>query len=160
MIAFIFLSLVCISCSSGGGSSSNNNPDVSQNNQQGSNGVIDLGTGKAFVTEMLDESRYNFLEPKGLGLNIVSVKAHFRFSSQGNTQLFVDPDYDNLPYCNGVKPTVTFNLQDSQSSVDVPSRTRIAIASSTDYVLNVTLSNLKCTEDSVALMFGLRLGNP
>ncbi len=124
------------------------------------NGVMDLGTFTPYVADFLDESQNNWVEPSEINTSIRTVKAHFDFNSQDNSEIFIDPNLGNLVYCNG-RPTVEFDLVDSEgNSQSIQVRTPSRVSSNTNYILNVTISNVSCTgtgNQALALPFGLRL---
>jgi hypothetical protein len=161
-LVLLFLSFCLCACGSDSNSPSANNqaggsqPPV----EQVSNGVMDLGSSKPYITDMLDESQNNWVQPSTINTSINTVKAHFVFNSQDNSEIFVDPNLGNLVFCKG-RPTVEFDLGDATgNSQQIQIRTRTSISSNTDYILNVTISNVNCTgtgNEALALPFGLRL---
>ncbi|MBC7691348.1 MAG: hypothetical protein H7222_06225 [Methylotenera sp.] len=115
-------------------------------------GVMDLGAADALVTDILNESRNNFVHSSHLQ-NVHTVKADFRFNSGSHSAFFIDPDL-GLRNCQGTQPFVTWSLQNLQGDRTVQARTEVPVTLHTDYVLHVHVESLHCEEFSV--VFGLR----
>ncbi len=122
------------------------------------NGELDLGAGKILVTESLDESRYNNVNPKGLTSEVRAVLAHAPFKTDANTFILIDPDYQNF-YCeNGTRPTVSFALTEAGKTRSVKARERVVVSPYTDYLLQIRFDRMNCTGE-FSFWFGFRAGN-
>lgn len=120
------------------------------------NGVIDL-EGSLLVTEILDESRYNYVQVQNL-TGVHTIIAHSKFKSAQNNFIFIDPDL-NASHCNnGVRVPTVFTLIDSSgNALEAPVRQRFTVLPENEYTLVSKFDLTNCT-GAFVYWFGLRAG--
>lgn len=119
------------------------------------NGVMTL-SGSLLVTDILDESRYNYIQAKNVsGVHTIIVGS--KFQSLQNTFIFIDPDL-KANCTNGVSVPTTFTMTDSSgNTLEVPMKQKFTVIPQSEYTLSSKTDLTNCT-GSFVFWFGLRAG--
>jgi hypothetical protein len=120
-------------------------------------GVVDLGEGRVVVTDVLDESRNNNVNPHGLDSSVHTVTTHASFYTGSDSYIYLDPDFHSLRCDNGAYPNLRVSLNRGYGETSFSPRTRVYVSPYTDYVLTLTFDLDHCY-DEFSFWFGLRAG--